>query len=78
MYHTITSADLSFFESLLSDRCKSDLATREAYNHDHTEDLHFTPSVVLLPQNTQEVSLILAYCNKNNIPLINLPSVFVF
>ena len=69
MYHTITSADLSFFESLLSDRCKSDLATRDAYNHDHTEDLHFTPSVVLLPQNTQEVSEILAYCHAHNIPV---------
>jgi glycolate oxidase len=69
MYHTITSADLSFFESLLSDRCKSDLATREAYDHDHTEDLHFTPSVVLLPQNTQEVSEILAYCHVHNIPV---------
>lgn len=69
MYHTITSADLSFFESLLSDRCKSDLATREAYDHDHTEDLHFTPSVVLLPQNTQEVSEILAYCHAHNIPV---------
>jgi len=69
MYHTITSADLSFFESLLSDRCKSDLATREAYDHDHTEDLHFVPSVVLLPQNTQEVSEILAYCHVHNIPV---------
>ncbi|MEY4894227.1 MAG: hypothetical protein RL751_1042, partial [Bacteroidota bacterium] len=69
MYHTITSADLNFFESLLSDRCKSDLSTREAYNHDHTEDLHFTPSVVLLPQNTQEVSEILAYCHIHNIPV---------
>ena len=69
MYHTITSADLSFFESLLSDRCKTDLATREAYDHDHTEDLHFAPSVVLLPQNTQEVSEILAYCHVHNIPV---------
>jgi glycolate oxidase len=69
MYHTITSADLSFFESLLSDRCKSDLATREAYDHDHTEDLHFVPSLVLLPQNTQEVSEILAYCHVHNIPV---------
>jgi glycolate oxidase len=69
MFHTINQQDLDFFENLLQDRCKSDLATREAYNHDHTEDLHFTPSVVLLPQNTQEVSHILAYCNKNNIPV---------
>ena len=69
MYHIINQQDLDFFESLLQDRCKSDLTTREAYNHDYTEDLHFTPCVVLLPQNTQEVSQILAYCNQNNIPV---------
>ena len=69
MYHTINQQDLDFFTALLQDRCKSDLDTREAYNHDYTEDLHFTPSVVLLAQNTQEVSEILAYCNSNNIPV---------
>ena len=69
MYHTINQQDLDFFTALLQDRCKSDLDTREAYNHDYTEDLHFTPSVVLLPQNTQEVSEILAYCNSNHIPV---------
>ena len=69
MYHAINHQDLEFFEALLQDRCKSDLDTREAYNHDYTEDLHFTPSVVLLAQNTQEVSEILAYCNSNNIPV---------
>jgi len=58
MFQTINQKDLSFFESLLADRCKSDLNTREAYNHDHTEDLHFTPCVVLLPQNAEEVSQI--------------------
>ena len=69
MYHAINHQDLEFFTALLQDRCKSDLDTREAYNHDYTEDLHFTPSVVLLPQNTQEVSEILAYCNSNHIPV---------
>ena len=69
MFQTINQKDLSFFESLLADRCKSDLNTREAYNHDHTEDLHFTPCVVLLPQNAEEVSQILAYCHQHNIPV---------
>lgn len=69
MYHNINQQDLTFFETLLQERCKSDLLTREAYNHDYTEDLQFTPSVVLLPQTTQEVAKILAYCNKNNIPV---------
>ncbi|MCE2685861.1 MAG: FAD-binding protein [Cryomorphaceae bacterium] len=69
MYHTINHNDLSFFENLLRERCKSDLETREAYNHDYTEDLHFTPHVVLFPESSQEVSKILAYCNQNNIPV---------
>ena len=69
MYHTINHNDLSFFENLLRERCKSDLQTREAYNHDYTEDLHFTPHVVLFPESSQEVSKILAYCNQNNIPV---------
>lgn len=69
MYHAMNQQDLDFFTALLQDRCKFDLDTREAYNHDHTEDLHFTPCVVLLPQNSQEVSEILAYCNSNNIPV---------
>ncbi len=69
MFQTINQKDLSFFESLLADRCKSDLNTRKAYNHDHTEDLHFTPCVVLLPQNAEEVSQILAYCHQHNIPV---------
>lgn len=67
MFHQPNSEDLLFFESLLGNRCKSDLETREAYNHDHTEDLHFTPHLVLLPETTEEVSKILAYCNLKNI-----------
>ncbi len=69
MYHSINPTDLDFFESLLGDRCKYDRDTCVAYNHDHTEDLQFTPSVVLFPKSTQEVSDILAYCHQCNIPV---------
>lgn len=69
MFQPISSQDIVFFESILGARCKSDLATREAYNHDHTEDLKYTPQVVLFPENAQEVSSILSYCNQNNIPV---------
>ena len=67
MYNQINQEDLSFFKSILGDRCKDDIQTREAYNHDHTEDLKFTPHVVLFPQTTNEVSEILAHCNKHQI-----------
>lgn len=69
MFQPISSQDIVYFESILGARCKSDLATREAYNHDHTEDLKYTPQVVLFPENAQEISSILSYCNQNNIPV---------
>lgn len=69
MYHTIDSQNIQFFEQLLGSRCKADLQTREAYNHDHTEDLQFTPHVVLFPENTEEVAAILAYCHECRIPV---------
>lgn len=69
MFQPISSQDIVYFESILGARCKSDLDTREAYNHDHTEDLKYTPQVVLFPENAQEVSSILSYCNQNNIPV---------
>jgi glycolate oxidase len=67
MFSNITPADLLYFESLLGARCKHDADSQDAYSHDHTEDLRFLPEVVLLPENTQEVSAILSYCHQKNI-----------
>ncbi|NDK55132.1 FAD-binding oxidoreductase [Pontibacter fetidus] len=39
------------------------------YTHDETEDLRYTPEVVLKPANASEISLIMQYCNKNLIPV---------
>ena len=39
------------------------------YSHDETEDLSFIPEVVVKPHNTNQVSEIMKYCNKNNIPV---------
>lgn len=41
----------------------------EQYGRDYTEDLSFTPELVVFPQNAEQVSRIAAYCNNNNIPL---------
>ena len=41
----------------------------EQYAHDETEDLRFSPEVVLKPSTTQEVSQILSYCNEHLIPV---------
>ncbi len=47
---------------LLDSDCKE-------YGCDHTEDLYYSPEIVLFPQSTKEVSKILSYCNTNNIPI---------
>ena len=39
------------------------------YSHDETEDLTFTPEVVLKPNSNTEVSEILKICNKEKIPV---------
>lgn len=37
-------------------------------SHDYTEDLRFFPEVVLKPRTAAEISAILKFCNKENIP----------
>ncbi|GAA4372946.1 FAD-linked oxidase C-terminal domain-containing protein [Hymenobacter koreensis] len=39
------------------------------YGRDHTEDLHFTPDVVLRPANADEVSRIMRLCHENRLPV---------
>jgi glycolate oxidase len=39
------------------------------YSHDETEDLHYLPEVVLKPKTPDEISAILALCNKERIPV---------
>ncbi len=41
----------------------------EQYTHDETEDLHFIPDVVLIPENNKQISQILKYCNDRQIPV---------
>lgn len=58
---------ISYFKSLLGDRCLSDQATLLAYAHDETEDLNFPPHVVLKPETVEEISAIMKYCSANGI-----------
>jgi glycolate oxidase len=41
----------------------------EIYGRDYTEDLSYTPELVLFPENTEQVSKIAAFCNNHCIPL---------
>lgn len=48
----------------------TDEATRKNYGHDETEDLSFTPQVVVKPANTAEVAQILKVSNTYKIPTV--------
>lgn len=44
--------------------------TRKDYGHDETEDYNFPPSVVLKPDNTQEVAEIMKLANQYKVPVV--------
>lgn len=58
---------INHFKSLFGERCLSDSNTLHEYSHDETEDLSFLPHVVLKPDNVEEISSIMRYCNQNGI-----------
>ena len=64
------SDDVLFFQKAISDNnVFLDDKTLDEYSHDETEDLKFYPSIVLKPNNTNEISAILKYCNERIIPV---------
>ena len=60
---------ISFFQNLLGERCKIDESTRQDYSHDHTEGISQLPAIVLFPNQVEEVSAILKFCNENHLPV---------
>lgn len=65
----ISNKDIEFFSSFLGTRCKTLKKDLEPYSHDETEDLVYMPSIVLIPENTGEISKILKWCNDHGIPV---------
>lgn len=69
-YHKITPNDLEIFKKIVGEiAVLVDQASLEKYGHDETEDLVFTPEVVIKPNNTKEVAQILAHCHQHKIPV---------
>lgn len=70
IYSKINNDDVLFFQKAISDNnVFLDDKTLDEYSHDETEDLKFYPSIVLKPNNTNEISAILKYCNERKIPV---------
>ncbi len=67
-YKKINSDDIAFFESIVgAPYVLVQIADKENYTHDYTEDLVFIPDVVVKPSNENEVAAILKYCNEHKI-----------
>ncbi|MBI1305664.1 MAG: FAD-binding protein [Bacteroidetes bacterium] len=47
----------------------TDEENRKGYGHDYTEDFVFMPDAVVIPENVEQVSKVLRWCNENKIPL---------
>ena len=69
-YSKLTNDDISFFRNEIGyNYVFLDENILNDYSHDETEDLKFLPQIVLKPYNTAQVSVIMIYCNKRNIPV---------
>ncbi|MES2728264.1 MAG: FAD-linked oxidase C-terminal domain-containing protein [Bacteroidota bacterium] len=67
-YKKINSDDIAFFESIVGAQyVLVQIADKENYTHDYTEDLVFIPDAVVKPANENEVAAILKYCNEHKI-----------
>ncbi|UKN02540.1 FAD-binding protein [Paracrocinitomix mangrovi] len=67
-YKKVDQQDIKYFTDLLSSQnIKLDAEQIAQYAHDETEDLVFSPDIVLVPQNTVHLAAILKYCNEQTI-----------
>ena len=69
-FEKVNEADLTFFESVMPGRVYSAQAISTDYDHDEmTIYGHYLPEAVLQAQSTEEISAVLSYCNRRNIPV---------
>jgi len=68
-FKDISATDITFFTDLFGERCKTIHSDLKIYSSDETEDLVYMPSVVVLPEKTEEIAKVLKYCNTHKIPV---------
>lgn len=61
--------NLEFFRNLLLQNAVVSPDILFEYGHDETEDLNFTPAIVLKPTKVEEIAYIMRYCHENEIPV---------
>ena len=69
-YSKINKSNIDFFKRLIgAGNVFCDKETIDDFSHDETEDLKFPPSIVLKANKTSDITSIVKYCNKKNIPI---------
>lgn len=67
-FKKITSEDINYFiQALGVEKVLSDNENISRCASDHTEDFHYKPEIVIQPHCSEDVSIVLHYCHKNNI-----------
>lgn len=68
-YSKLSQIHINYFINILgNENVIYDQEIRK-YSSDHTEDLVYSPEIVLFPETTNQVSEIVSYCNENFIPI---------
>ena len=65
----ISTKHIDFFQTNFSELCFVQSDVLEHYGHDETENLQYTPDLLLKPENPEQISAILKYCNEHLIPV---------
>lgn len=69
-YNNLTSITFNELEEILGPELVTvDKEQFEKYGQDETEDLCYFPEVVVKPETVEQISELLAYCNKHKIPV---------
>lgn len=69
-YNKVTASQISQFTAIVGEPfILLDDESKALYAKDYTEDLAFTPEVVIKPRTPQEIASILAICNQHHIPV---------
>lgn len=69
-FSKVEEQDLVYFKSVVMGKnCLTEEVNLAEYDHDYTEDLHFLPSVVIIPETVEHISRVVKYCNTKNFPV---------
>ncbi|MCK9481478.1 MAG: FAD-binding protein [Bacteroidia bacterium] len=69
-YHKVTEQHISELKAFINtEQIIVEENKVKPYGSDYTEDFYFPPELVVLPTKAEEVAQILAYCNKNLLPV---------